>query len=139
MYKQYNAVTKVLFDIDNSESKKLRKATENDVSSKNNFTKYLERRYENLYTSLSTSKNKNDNLMAQFLENNNKILKENIKQLTTYLDVNGVFNAVKDGADKKIEATKKILNIFQGGLTNEWRETMYERIAGTTQISKVGV
>jgi hypothetical protein len=36
-----------------------------------------------------------------------------------------------------IKATKAVLNIFKDGITNTWRETMYESLNGTTQLTKV--
>jgi hypothetical protein len=82
---------------------------------------------------------KSENLMAKFLENNETYIKTSITQMAKYFETNGVFDAINDaGTTDKIKATKNILNIFQDGLTDEWRETMYERIAGTTQLTKVG-
>jgi len=140
MYKQYNDVTSLLFDIDNDTSKWLKKAQKSDVSSKENLTKFLEERYNNLYKSLNLdTAPKKDNQMATFLKNNEKFIKDAIPQIANYFEINGVFDAIKVGAADKVKATKMILNVLQEGITNEWREVRYENMAGTMHVSKVGI
>jgi len=134
-------VTSLLFDI-NDNSKGLNKATDTDILNKENLTRFLKGRYASLYAALNLdAAPQKDKLMAKFLKNNETFINANIVQIARYFEVNNVFEAVKEGADKKdrMQAVKTLLNIFQGGLTNEWRETMYERIAGKTQLSKAGI
>jgi len=118
----------------------LKKATKNDISSKDNLTKFLEERYNNLYESLNlATAPKKDNQMATFLKNNEKFIKDAIPQIANYFEINGVFDAIKVGAADKVKATKMILNVLQEGITNEWREVRYENMAGTMHVSKVGI
>lgn len=128
MYKQYNDVSKQLFDI--------KSAKIDDI----NTPEWLERKLTanriDLYNKLSKSGDKISKAMVRFLDNNEEFIKTNITQIVNYFKVKNIFAAVKD-AKKPSEALDGILNIFQDGLTNAWREMMYERIANKYTLSKI--
>lgn len=74
--------------------------------------------------------------MSKFIDNNRQYFETNIKQLGTYFGQHGILDAINK-ADKPLLAAQAMMNIFTQGLSNEWRETMYERIAGKTELSKI--
>jgi len=77
-----------------------------------------------------------NSLIGKFIENNRNYFEANIQQLAKYLGEKNILQAIKL-SDKPLAAAQAMMNIFTQGLSNQWRETMYESIAGKTEISKV--
>lgn len=85
---------------------------------------------------LSRSSDRRSHLMNTFITNNKTYFETNIHQLATYLEVSGLLKAIKVSKEP-LKSAKALLQMFTDGVINEWRETMYERIAGKTEISKI--
>lgn len=130
MYKQYNDVSKEIFDIKSIDFK--------NMDSADKLKQTLTIRYADMYKKFSTGTTKKDTLMAKFLDNNKQFFETNIDQISRYFGTKKIFEAVKASKEPS-KAMDTILNIFQDGLTNAWRETMYESLAGRISVSKIGI
>jgi hypothetical protein len=123
VYKQYSDVISEVF---------ANGITKEGISSQSALETTLLTHLEEMQKTFITKKP----LMEKFIVNNKKYFETNIKQLAQYFERSGLRAALQT-AEKPVEAAQTLLDIYTQGITNEWRETMYQRIAGKTEISKV--
>jgi hypothetical protein len=130
MYKQYTDVNARIFD--------LKTISQDQIDTPQHLKTTLLSRYRNEYTKISTGTSNNEKLMTKFLDNNRAFFETNIDQMVQYIQ-NENLCAATNTADKPVESMQALISILHTGLSNSWRETMYENIAGKTHLSKAGI